>query len=597
MDTSDLILFPSPFSTTANPRFFYTNPYHKEGYGKLLAALRQRKGLILLTGEPGTGKTTFLRKLSLTLDETAHVTFLPCAAPTFQEILSHLCEQCGLSLINSNTWTQFSLFHNYLHSWNQHGGLEALFIDEAQHLSRETLDQLYLLTNLDGQNGKLLQIILAGHPELEHTLASSQLRHLQPRIATHHHLLPLAAEEVGAFIQYRLEVAGSPRLDLFASEAEHAIACYSGGIPRLINVICDAALGTAARAGLHTVTTEIILQVAHTLQLQPSFPLQLTHKSISKELPLMPIGFKSEPQISAQATSPLIAGETTLDSAVAPQSTLQGSTRTQRRFLSIHHWCQQAVGLSLSVILAWLSAQLLLFHIGQIETSPQPTLQTERLFSSVQTPIREPAARADEVAPGNERTMTPLEASQTVSPAPRVPGRTSVSCSETSSTSFRKSATAKSKIFTVFFARSFLFPVPTHTTTPGTAAAKVTNGHRFSLPQACPRCLRQPASTLSTLGCAFWRREISSLLFSTASVQSLIATFFFCRSWSSGSGPTWDAGCAPDTRSTLVFKKNGSTRTLSLVGIYRESRNTAQSSRHRLCEHSRPHPKGWSFSE
>ena len=308
------------------------------------------------------------------------MTFLPCAAPTFQEILSHLCEQCGLSLINSNTWTQFSLFHNYLHSWNQHGGLEALFIDEAQHLSRETLDQLYLLTNLDGQNGKLLQIILAGHPELEHTLASSQLRHLQPRIATHYHLLPLAAEEVGAFIQYRLEVAGSPRLDLFASEAEHAIACYSGGIPRLINVICDAALGTAARAGLHTVTTEIILQVAQTLQLQPSFSPQPIHKPISKEVPLVPIGFKSEPQTSAQATSSLIAGETTRDSAVAPQSTLQESTRTQRRFLSIHHWCQQAVGLGLSVILAWLSAQLLLFYIGQIETSPQQTLQTERLI-------------------------------------------------------------------------------------------------------------------------------------------------------------------------------------------------------------------------
>lgn len=417
MDTSDLILLPSPFSTTANPQFFYTNPYHKEGYGELLAALRQRKGLILLTGEPGTGKTTFLRRLSLTLDKTAHVTFLPCAAPTFPEILSHLCEQCGLFPINSNPWTQFSLFHNYLQSWNQHGGLEALFIDEAQHLSTETLDQLYLLTNLDGQNGKLLQIILAGHPELEHTLASSKLRHLQQRIATHYRLLPLATEEVGAFIQYRLEIADSPRLDLFASEAEHAIACYSGGIPRLINVICDVALGTAARAGLHTVTPEIILQVAHTLQLQPSFSFQPTHEPISEEVLLVPIGFKSEPQTSTQATSPLIAGETTRDSAVAPQSTLQGSTRTQRRFLSIHHWRQQAVGLSLSVILAWLSAQLILFHIEQIETSPQQTLQTERLFSSVQTPSREPAARAYDGAPGNERTRTPLEASQTVIPS------------------------------------------------------------------------------------------------------------------------------------------------------------------------------------
>jgi type II secretory pathway predicted ATPase ExeA len=420
MDISDLILLPSPFSTTANPRFFYTNPYHEEGYGKLLAALRQRKGLILLTGEPGTGKTTFLRRLSLTLDKTAHVTFLPCASPTFPEILAYLCEQCGLSPINSKLWTQFSLFHNYLQSWNQQRGLEALFIDEAQHLSTETLDQLYLLTNLDGQNGKLLQIILAGHLELEHTLASSNLRHLQQRIATHYRLLPLAAEEVGAFIQYRLEVAGSPRSDLFTSEAEHAIACYSGGIPRLINVICDVALHTAARVGLHTVTTEIILQVAHTLQLQPSFFLQPTPEPLSKEVPLVPIGFKSEPQTSTQATSSLIA-ETTRDSAVVAQSTLQESTRTQRRFLSIHHWYQQAIGLGLSVILAWLSAQLFLFHIGQIETSPQPALQTERPSSPMQTPTRELAASTSGVPPGSEHTMTPFEASQTVTPPPTSP--------------------------------------------------------------------------------------------------------------------------------------------------------------------------------
>lgn len=420
MDTSDLILFPSPFSITANPRFFYTNPYCEEGYGKLLATLRQRGGLLLLTGEPGTGKTTFLRKLSLSLDETAHVTFFPCAAPTFQEILAHLCEQCGISCVNSNPWTQFSLLHNYLHAWNQHGGLEVLFLDEAQHLSTETLDQLSSLANLEGPNGKLLQIVLAGHPELEQTLASATLRHLQQRIAIHHRFLPLAAEEVEAFIHYRLQTAGSPRLDLFTTEAAQAIAGYSGGIPRLINVICEAALGAATRAGLYVVTTDIILQVAQTLQLSPPSTPQLDHGPVNEEMPSASPDCSAALQPPTQPTEPLLVEETAQDGpqdeSTVPQSIAPELVRTQRRFLALHQWRQQVVGLSLSVFLAWLSAQFILLYVGQSETALQQTPRAVRVLSSAPTPHRDPVAKTSEGAPRNVRTLPPREASQTVAP-------------------------------------------------------------------------------------------------------------------------------------------------------------------------------------
>lgn len=420
MDASELILSPSPFSITANPRFFYTNPSHEEGYGKLLATLRQRGGLLLLTGEPGTGKTTFLRKLSLSLDETAHVTFFPCAAPTFQDILAHLCEQCGISGVNSNPWTQFSLLHNYLHAWNQHGGLEVLFLDEAQHLSTETLDQLSSLANLEGPNGKLLQIVLAGHPELEQTLASATLRHLQQRIATHYRLLPLATEEVEAFIHYRLRTAGSPRLDLFTTEAAQAIAGYSSGIPRLINVICEAALGAATRAGLYVVTADIILQVAQTLRLSPPSTPQLDHEPANEEMPSASPDCSAAPQPPTQPTAPLLGEETTpdgtQDESVVPQSMAPKLVGTQRRFLALHQWRQQAVGLSLSVFLAWLSAQFILLYVGQSETALPQTPRAARNLSSAPTPHRDPVARTSDGAPGKVRTLPPRETSQTVVP-------------------------------------------------------------------------------------------------------------------------------------------------------------------------------------
>src|SRR5262245_58114575 len=109
MNTIDLILHSSPFRTTSDPRFFYSNAHYEEGYRRILLALYERSGLLVLTGEPGTGKTTILQRFSAALDETVHLTFLACAAPTFQEILSYLCVQCRLSRPGDDQWTQLAL--------------------------------------------------------------------------------------------------------------------------------------------------------------------------------------------------------------------------------------------------------------------------------------------------------------------------------------------------------------------------------------------------------------------------------------------------------------------------------------------------------
>jgi general secretion pathway protein A len=376
-------------------------------------------GLLILTGEPGTGKTTILQRFSAALDETVHLTFLPCAASTFQEILSYLCVQCCLPRPVDDQWIQLALFQEYLQSRAKRGGIEALFIDEAQHLDEETLNRLRILMNLDGQNGKLLQIILAGQTELEEKLAQPNLWHLQQRVAIHYRLLPLAGEEVGSFIQHRLHVAGCARGDIFAPATVQAIAHYSGGIPRLINVICDAALLSAARAGLTIVPAEIIVQVAETLRLTPlssSQPCDESISEINEPIPEtdhhFPVGFGSDPEALSDITSSSLSEEAHHERTIALQTTPSQPIRTRRRlsFFS-SHFPQHAVGIGLSILLVWLSSPLLHFYVEQIDIFPKKTPLAENSLSSLQepTPIREHVAVVDHGDPRNAQALKPLE--------------------------------------------------------------------------------------------------------------------------------------------------------------------------------------------
>ena len=203
-----------------------------------------------------------------TLSDSARILWLPLAAPTFAEILTYLGEQCALSCsLHDDVDIALTRLKEQLLKSTTHEKTAVLFIDEAQHLDTETLRQLVHLLQLEGPHGKLLQIVLAGHPELEANLAHPEAQLLHQHLASWQRLSPFPNECIEAYIRHRLTVAGCDRPELFTPEAIRTVGLYSHAIPRLINVICDNALLTAYRLDLHIIPLEVIVQVVDDLQL------------------------------------------------------------------------------------------------------------------------------------------------------------------------------------------------------------------------------------------------------------------------------------------------------------------------------------------
>jgi general secretion pathway protein A len=269
-----------PFSVTPDPRFFYTNPHYQEVYAALIYAIQERRGLIVLTGEVGTGKTTLLRRLMAHLEPNTPVVFFYNAASSFEDLLDVVCEELGLAVPAQGQLHKMQVLNQFLIEQVAKGSTVVLLIDEAQHLGAEVLEKLRSLSNLETAREKLLQIALVGQPELETTLDRPALQPLKQRIAVHYRLRRLDDDEVGPFIHYRLRAAGYTRQHLFATEAVQAIAFYSRGFPRLINILCDNALLMAYAASQTRVTAAIVQEVARGLRLAlPDEGGQLGHQA------------------------------------------------------------------------------------------------------------------------------------------------------------------------------------------------------------------------------------------------------------------------------------------------------------------------------
>ncbi|GIU21467.1 MULTISPECIES: ExeA family protein [unclassified Shewanella] len=232
----------NPFSIAPNPHYLFLSDRHREALAHLTYGLGETGGFVLLTGEVGTGKTTVSRCLLKQLPDNTDTAFILNPSLTESELLATLCDELGIVYGDEPSLKQLTdLISKFLLENHSKDRNTVLIIDEAQHLRAEVLEQLRLLTNLETDTKKLLQVILIGQPELQQLLKRQELRQLAQRITARYHLLPLTIEEVALYVQHRLQVAGRHE-PLFHKSAIKALHKYSGGIPRLINLLCERAL-------------------------------------------------------------------------------------------------------------------------------------------------------------------------------------------------------------------------------------------------------------------------------------------------------------------------------------------------------------------
>ena len=232
-----------PFSIAPNPRYLYLTHQHQEALAHLIYGIQGEGGVILLTGEVGTGKTTISRKLLEDIPENIEIAWIVNPRLSVEELLATICDELSISYPEGNSSIKIftDLISSYLIAAHGRGHNVVLMIDEAQNLSPEVLEQLRLLTNLETNERKLLQIVLLGQPELKVMLERSDLRQLAQRITARYHLHPLDRGDCGEYIRHRLAVGGC-ELRLFSQKAIKLIHFCSGGTPRLINLFCDRAL-------------------------------------------------------------------------------------------------------------------------------------------------------------------------------------------------------------------------------------------------------------------------------------------------------------------------------------------------------------------
>ncbi len=252
-----------PFSTTPDPRFVYLSPRHEEAFAHLLYGVKEHGGFVQLTGEVGTGKTTICRYFLDRIPANVDVALVLNPMLTPEELLVTVCDELGVPYPSEapSRKVYVDALYGHLLTAHQEGRRTVLIVDEAQNVSAESLEQLRLLTNLETEKQKLLQIVLIGQPELITLLRRKDLRQLAQRITARYHLLPFTESDTSAYVLHRLRVAGCATR-LFSDPALRQVHRAARGIPRLINVVCDRALLGAYAQGHARVNVATVRKAA-----------------------------------------------------------------------------------------------------------------------------------------------------------------------------------------------------------------------------------------------------------------------------------------------------------------------------------------------
>jgi general secretion pathway protein A len=259
-----------PFTITPNPHFIFLSGNHREAFAHLIYGIDSHAGFIAMIGEVGTGKTTVLRTLLTQLDPVKYrsaLIFNPCLSG--EQLLASICREFGLETSERSSFGYLDVLNSFLLEQHSAGKTVVLVVDEAQNLTPDVLEQVRLISNLETERDKLIQIILAGQPELNDVLNRHDLRQLGQRITVRCRLTPMNKNDTGDYIRHRLKVSGCRIPDLFTRGAVKRIYRFSRGIPRLINIVCEQSLVMAWTQESSTVTPAIASRVILGAQTNP----------------------------------------------------------------------------------------------------------------------------------------------------------------------------------------------------------------------------------------------------------------------------------------------------------------------------------------
>ncbi len=261
----------NPFRLTPDPEFLFLSKEHKKALTYLNYGISSNTGFILVTGEVGTGKTTLIRKILKGLKDDIKVAHINNALVNSEQLIAMINDDLGIETQGRDKTHMLKDLSDFIIRQYADGLRTTLIIDEAQNLSSELLEEIRLLSNLETEKSKLLQIILVGQPELRNTLAVPALRQLRQRISISCHINPLARGEAENYIFHRLEVAGNRGAVKFSTGAVEAIHKSTRGVPRLINIFCDFLLLAAFTDGMKEITAELVKEVAEDIDSESRF--------------------------------------------------------------------------------------------------------------------------------------------------------------------------------------------------------------------------------------------------------------------------------------------------------------------------------------